>query len=193
MEKVLDLVMDRILTQVWDNTALWRWLALILIAEFIAIFTRKDLFKRWIFQDRFYAHDLSKFKESDSIMDEKFFKEYISTLHHSNAMDLSVGHKIDDWCEFIRRSENEYLMPDIRFKAEAFYRSLVDLSQYVVKHFFTRQKGSLDRVFLYPDLDHTNEERLRYAKHEKELQILLQKALSMHKEYRSAVKNSLYI
>ena len=188
---MLELVIDRILTQVWDNIDLWRWTAMILIVEISCILARKDLLSRWIFEERYHDHDLSKFKESDLIMDEKLFKEYISVLHHSNAMDLPVGHKIDEWCDFIDRSENKYLMTRIRIKAEEFYRTLIDLNQFVIKHFFTRQKGSLSRVVLYPDLDHTQEERLRYEKHEKELQSLLQTALAAHKEYRSTVKNSL--
>jgi hypothetical protein len=188
-----DIIIEKFLARVWDNTGFWRWTALVVISELIAILAGRDLLSQWIFQSRYYAHDLNKFKESNQIMDEQVFMSYISTLYHSNSMYLSVGVKIDDWCAFISRKENEYLTRKIRLKVDAFYRILTDIGSFTAKHFFTPTRGNIDRVSLYPDPKTTSEERQRYENYEKELQRLIQKALAIYADYRGEVKKSLQV
>ena len=172
--------------QIWKNINIWRYIVALLILQ--SFFCKKNM--RFLNRnERKIEKDKSVFVNSDLIITETFFKEFLIELSINETFHKSKYEKIKDFCNYFEQKENNYSNNLLKELAQDFCVTLADLLKFLDEHFFEIHIPEVYR--LYPDLKH--DQNFNYSSFQEQLYRLCKKAEHSYSDYLLTLKAKLSV
>lgn len=170
---------------IWNNAEVWRYISMLSILLLISYKKKIRFFNT---NEEKIEHDRSVFINSDLIMTENFFKEFLIELSINETYQETRYQKVKDFCNYFKYGENQYLNRLVKTSADDFCDYIPDtLFEFLDEHFFEIETEGVYK--LYPDLIHDPE--FNYGAFQEQLCKMCKQAEILYSEYRLAVKAKL--
>jgi hypothetical protein len=169
---------------IWNNADVWRFISMFSIL--LLIFYKKRI--RFLnTKEEKIAQDKSIFVNSDLIVSEDFFKEFLIELSINESFSKSKYERIKDFCAYFELRENKYIISSLKDSAQNLCKYLDDLIKFLDDNFEeTHVKGLFK---LSPKLKESTD--FVYTDFQEELYKLCRHAESLYGDYRLNVKAKL--
>lgn len=132
--------------------------------------------------------DSTIFDESQKIMKEDFFRDFLECLLSSHAYHADSVKKIHEYTEYLEKSR--HIDEDIKRAAEETSKAINQLLQWMSLNFFCFPENQSARLCMQP---HWNADGpKKYAEATKKLESLAEEAERSYRAYRLLIKNKLF-
>ncbi len=185
-----------IIDPLWESVIFWRSVSLIILTVILFAYLFRYKLKALIFKTQYLEHDKNIFTQADGIMAENNIVECLNRLQNDASLLGSMLEKIQSFMEFLNQESNQYLTAKTQKATIKLIRSLAILTDFTAQNFFLQGEMIKIQLYqLYPDLRHNAsiENIQRYDKFRQQLDSYADTVRNKYKEYRSVVKQNLFI
>lgn len=147
-------------------------------------------------------HDCALFEKSEASRSPQDWDSFFYLLWNDHSFRTEEFAKVREYANFLVRTENEFLNPDLQKEASALSKSLTKLLNWTMPSFHIypkKQVGQNCRLCLYPfwnidrgaEWDADNSQK--YNEAGEELEGLISEVKKAYTSFRQAIKRNLYI
>ena len=153
-------------------------------------------------EQKHIEHDIGIFSKANEIMSGDFLSEFLSQLRSDHSYINQKGQKVDEFCYFLGRDENQFLSSELSLAAKEFWESNLKLDSFLGLKFYLypeNQNGENLRFCMAPWLNidrggfDTPEQLEEYEKFKVELESLTIDLREKYRNFRGEIKSILLI
>jgi len=153
-------------------------------------------------QQKYIDHDQAIFQQANEIMSGDYLSDFLHWLGNDHSYNIEDTHKLDRFCQFLARDENQFLTSGLELVTQQFLKSslkFLEFSAYKFHIFPNNQTCDNPRLCMTPALnmdregDASPDQVQKYDSLTAELESLIGDLREKYSVFRAEIKKSLII